>query len=105
MPKGRTSATWKKGEKPPVKRPKGSKNKRTLVKESIGLQDWEGLEQFIKKEGATKFIKEMKKLTGKSYTIAFNAISEFVKPKLARTELKAEIDANVKLSERPVVFK
>ncbi|HRE52243.1 MAG TPA: hypothetical protein PK339_12525 [Flavitalea sp.] len=84
---GATKGTWKKGRKPPVTRPKGSKNKRTLVKEAIGLDNWEGFEQFVRTDGATKLITEIKKLKGRNYVIAYQSLLEFIKPKLARQEL------------------
>jgi hypothetical protein len=102
---GKTSATWPKGKKPPVQKPKGAKAKKTLIKEAIGLQNWDGLVEFMEKEGATKMMKEMKKLTGKSYTMAYNAMSEYVKPKLARQEVKAELKGKIAIDQRPVVFK
>lgn len=82
---GKRSTAWKPGESP-VK-PKGMKNKKTRLKEKLGLQNWEGLVTYIETEGATKLIDEMKKLSGKDYVTAMNGLSEFVKPKLARTEL------------------
>lgn len=99
---GRRSSTWAKGEKPPVQRPKGAKNNKTRLKESLGLQNWEGLKKFIETSGATKLIKEMRKLKGQQYVYAMQAMTEFVKPKLQRTD--AKVSANINLSDQPVTF-
>lgn len=89
-------------------RTKQSKNKATIVKEKVGLKNWEGLVAYIETDGATKLIREMKKLKARDYVIAVNGLAEFVKPKLARTEVsgpggkpiefKSDIDYS-KLSE------
>jgi len=103
---GRRSTAWKPGENPIMK--KGTKHKKTRLKEKLGLQNWEGLVTYIETEGATKLVEELKKLKAKDYVTAMNGLSEFVKPKLARTEVsgpggkpiefKSDIDYS-KLSE------
>jgi hypothetical protein len=101
MPRGgRTSGTWKKGQNP-IKR-KGQIHKKTKLKNSIGLQNWEGLKEFIEKDGATKLIEEIKKLTGRNYVNAMAALTEFVKPKLSRVD--ANVKANINISELPINF-
>lgn len=90
---GKRSTTWKPGTNPTRK--KGSKARKTQVKEALGLKNWAGFKDYIENEGATKLIQEMKKLKGKDFVIAFQAMTEFVKPKLARQEVKAEIDTTV----------
>lgn len=92
---GKTSATWPKGKKPPVKKPKGRKNNRTLVKEAIGLQNWEGLKTFLQTEGSTKMIAEIQKLKGKDYINATTALLEYVKPKLTRVDGKIKTDVDL----------
>lgn len=100
---GRRSTTWAKNKRPPVQKPKGRKNNKTLIKEALGLKGWEQLKDFVEGKGAEKMVTEMKKLKGKSYVYAMQSIAEFVKPKLSR------VDANVKakvtdLSKIPIVF-
>lgn len=68
-------------------RTKAGKNKKTILKEAVGLKNWEGLKTYIETEGATKLIREMQKLKGRDFVIALNGLAEFVKPKLARTEV------------------
>jgi len=99
---GRVKSTWPKGQKSPVNRPKGSKNKKTILKERLGLKGWEDLKDFIETDGADKLVKEMKKLTGKSYVMAVSMVSEYVKPKLSRVDAKIKGDIN--LSEMPIKF-
>jgi hypothetical protein len=98
MPRGGIKkSTWKKGEKPPVQRPKGSKNKRTLIKEAIGIKNWNELTSFVENNGIEKCVKELTKLKGRSYVYAFMALTEFVKPKLARTELVGDPDKPIQV--------
>lgn len=82
---GVRSTSFKKGSAP-VKA-KGTKHKKTRLKEAIGLKNWDTLTSFIETDGAGKLVTEMKKLTGKNYVVAYGMLAEFVKPKLARTTL------------------
>ncbi|MCW3119785.1 MAG: hypothetical protein JWM28_3867 [Chitinophagaceae bacterium] len=79
-------------------RTKQSKNKATILKEKVGLNNWDGLTSYIETDGAAKLIREMKKLKGKDYVTAFGGLAEFVKPKLARTVLSGPNDNPVKIS-------
>jgi hypothetical protein len=97
---GKRSTTWNKENAPRKK--KGAKAARTLMKEAIGLQNWEGFQQYVKTEGATKLMEEMKKLKGRDFVAAMQAMSEYVLPKLARQEVK--IKGNVHLSDEPISF-
>jgi hypothetical protein len=87
MPKNQTS--FKKGEKRVVRR-KGVKNKRTILKESLGLTNFDKLASFIKNEGSEKLVNELQKLNSASYIYAWQAVAEFVKPKLTRVEYRDE---------------
>lgn len=60
-------------------RPKGSSNVATLEKK--------GLINFLKEEGAEKFIRELNTLEGKEYCSAYIPVVEMAFPKLARTEI------------------
>lgn len=84
----RNQTTWPKGQKPPVKKPKGAKSKKTLLKESLGLKGWNQLASFIENEGAEKYVVEMMKLSGRNFTTALAQFTEYVKPKLTRTDLE-----------------
>jgi hypothetical protein len=81
---GIRKSSWKKGTSP-IKA-KGVKNKKTILKESLGLTNWNKLVSFIEHEGAEKMVEELQKLTGTSFSIAFQSITEFIKPKLSRKE-------------------
>lgn len=99
MPRGgKRTTTWKKGQKPPVKKPKGAKNKRTILKEALGLKNWDQLKGFIESNGIEKCVKEIGKLRGASYVYAFIALTEFVKPKLNRTEVTGDPDKPVQVN-------
>lgn len=63
-------------------KPKGAKSKKVLVLDTFAKHILEG--------GMEKFEKEMNKLTGKAYVDTYLAIYEYVKPKLARQEIKQE---------------
>lgn len=65
----------------------GAKHDSTKVKESLGLTGWERLCDYILKDGADKYVEEMQKLKGKDFHIAYNSLTEYVKPKLNRTTL------------------
>lgn len=95
----RTKATWKKGEKPPVHKPKGRKNNKTILKEKLGIKNWAELQGFIETHGIEKAITELQKLKGKEFVTAFTSLTEFVKPKLARTEVLADVKTDITWNE------
>lgn len=78
-----TSATAPKGK---------SKEAKTKIKEALGLTGWERLCNYILTEGAEKYVEEMMKLKGKDFHIAYNSLTEYVKPKLNRTTLSNDPD-------------
>jgi hypothetical protein len=87
---GRRSTTWPKGKKPPVQKPKGSKHKSTLLKESIGLDNWQELANYMKDEGAAKMVSQLKKLSGRNYFTAYSTLLEFFEPKKQRIQAQVE---------------
>jgi hypothetical protein len=87
---GKRSTTWKKGENPT--RQPGQKSKSTLLKESLGLANWDKLTSYIENEGSEKLVDEMDKLSGKDFINAYSSLAEFVKPKLNRTTLVGDKD-------------
>lgn len=95
---GIRSTSFKKGSNP-IKA-KGTKHKKTILKEAIGLKNWDSLKEFIEGKGAGKLVTEMNKLTGRNYVIAYSTLAEFVKPKLARTTLEG--DPNKPLFTQPL---
>ena len=64
----------------------GTKAKKTLVKEAIGLDSWENLQKYLLTEGADKFIEEVGKMKGHSFAINFLQAIEYFKPKLSRVD-------------------
>lgn len=75
---------------------KGIKNKKTQLKEKVGLDSWNKLQEFILGEGMEKFIEEIKKMKGQQYAINLIQMIEYFKPKLARTESDINVKAEVK---------
>lgn len=73
---------FQKGHKLSKGRPKGSKNMATLEK----MQ----LIEFLKNEGAQKFIYELSTLEGKEYCQAYIPVVEVAFPKLSRVETKVD---------------
>ncbi len=69
--------TFQKGNKG---KPKGVKNKKTVILDNFAKHIVEG--------GQEKFERELKKLRGSAYVKAYMAMFEYVKPKLARTDVK-----------------
>lgn len=92
---GKTTGTWPKGKKPPVKRPKGSKNKKTLVKEAIGLKNWDTLKAYLETDGSGKMLDAMKKMNDRDFKYAFISLMDFVKPKLTRVDAKVKNDIDL----------
>jgi hypothetical protein len=87
---GIRSTSWKKGENP--KRKEGQKSKTTLLKESMGLSNWDRLASFIKNEGAEKLVDELSTLKGRDFINAYSGLAEYVKPKLQRTTIEGDPD-------------
>lgn len=70
--------------------PKGNKGKKhnsTKVKEAAGLSGWAKLEDYLLNKGAEDLVNNMSALKPAQQVIAYQALAEFVKPKLSRTEL------------------
>lgn len=91
----RSSTSWT-----PQNAPKGkgsSKNASTKLKESLGLDGWEKLEKFLLNEGAEKLISCMMELKPHQFVIAYDKLSEFVKPKLSRQTIVGEKGAPVNI--------
>ncbi|MGZ5283721.1 MAG: hypothetical protein ACXWEY_15710, partial [Bacteroidia bacterium] len=65
-------------------KPKGAISAKTIF--------WNELSDFVTTGGAEKFKQELMKLEGKEFVQAYSNILEFFKPKLARQEIKAEIE-------------
>lgn len=72
-------AKFEKGHKKSGGKQQGAKNKKTLVLDAFAKTIVEG--------GMEKFQRELMKLNGKEFVNAYMVIFEYVKPKLARTEL------------------
>lgn len=73
-------------EKGNTGKPKGAKSKKTLVLDAFAAHVVEG--------GMEKFMKELNTLKGSAYVMAYMSIFEYVKPKLARSEVN--VDGEVK---------
>jgi len=68
----------------PKGKPKGTKCFRTIEKQ--------GLINYLKEQGADKFIAEMDKLEGKDYCQIYIPVVELAFPKLSRNETKIEVE-------------
>lgn len=79
---------FKKGKHKTGGRAAGAKNKKTLIIDSFAKTICDG--------GMDKFEQELKKLSGKDYVNAYLQLFEYVKPKLSRMEMKADVKATVK---------
>lgn len=88
----KTETSFKPGERPTGRRP-GSKNKRTILREAIGLTTWEQIETFLTTEGAEKLIESMRELKPGQYVYAYTGLLEYFRPKLSRQQLTT-IDKN-----------
>lgn len=83
--KKRGGKHFSEGYQPPSEA-KRVKKRKTILKESIGLESWEAIQNYILTEGAGKFTDEINTLKGKSFIDAYLQALEYFKPKLARTE-------------------
>ncbi len=63
---------------------KGNKNKKTLIIDTFATHIVEG--------GMERFSEELAILHGRDYVNAYMLMFEYVKPKLARTELSGNLD-------------
>jgi hypothetical protein len=79
---------FEKGKEKTGGKAKGSKNKKTLILDSFANTIVDG--------GMEKFQTELTKMEGREYVNAFLQLFEYVKPKLSRMEMKAEVKATVK---------
>jgi hypothetical protein len=82
---------YKKGNPKMGGRVKGTKNKKTVLLENFATS--------ICKNGVKKFKTELNKLTGKPYVDAYLAIFEYVRPKLARSEITGKDGQEIKVVE------
>lgn len=109
---GRRKTTWTKGTNPVKK--KGTKARKTILKESLGLKGWDKLNSFLQHEGAEKMVNTMAKLSEKEFAWAYGQMLEFIRPKLTRTthvgdpanplELKSGIDISKLTPEQQVAL-
>lgn len=83
----KSGGTWKKGEKPPVQKPKGVKHKKTVLRQALGISNWAELQGWVEGPGIQAAIAELSKLKGKAFVDAYSKLTEYVKPKLQRTEV------------------
>jgi len=68
---------------------KGEKQKKTLA--------WEAIGEYIINEGAARVVEILKNDTDGKFMHDYQALLEYFKPKLARTELTGENGGEVKL--------
>lgn len=91
---GKSGGTWKKGEKPPVQKPKGVKHRKTRLRESLGINSWADLQGWVEGPGIKMVITELAKLKGKALIDGYAKLAEYVKPKLQRTEHTGTMQVN-----------
>lgn len=74
----------------PTGRAKGTKNKRTQLREAIGMESWQAIETYLTTEGAGKLIDSMRELRPNQYVIAYTGLLEYFRPKLSRQQIAAD---------------
>ena len=87
MPHGGVGTPFTKDRQPP-KESKRVKKRHTRLKEAIGLDSWDSLQNYLTTNGVDKFISTLHSMKGRNFTFAYLQAIEFFKPKLARTEVK-----------------
>ena len=83
---GKIRSTSFSKDRQPSNEAKKVKKGKTILKEAIGLQSWEAVQEYLVGKGAEKFITEIQAMEGKEFTINYLQAMEYFKPKLARTE-------------------
>lgn len=84
--KKRGGKQFSEGYQPP-RSAKAVKKKKTRLKEAVGLESWESIQDYLLTKGAKKFITSINKLQEKSFVFSYLQAMEYFKPKLSRTEL------------------
>jgi hypothetical protein len=93
----KTETSFKPGTRP-TGRAKGTKNKKTELRESIGVDNWQQVEHYLTTEGAAKLIDSLRELRPGQYVYAYTALLEYFRPKLSRQQLSAEPDTEVTIT-------
>ena len=87
------NTTFKKGDNR-VRKPKGALSKKTLIAAKLGFA-WNDLQPYMEGAGLGRYIVEMEALKGRDYIIAFTTLLDYVKPRLARIEVKTALHSEV----------
>ena len=74
-------------------RQKGVKDKKTRLLEKVGLSSWEKFGEWLTTKGVEDYMEAMNQLGPRDKIVAFNAIIEYYKPKLTRSQV--DVNANV----------
>jgi hypothetical protein len=72
---------------------KGTKHHKTKVLEKVGLSSWEKFGEWLTTKGVEDYMEAMNQLGPRDKIVAFNAIIEYYKPKLTRSQV--DVNANV----------
>lgn len=73
-------------------RAKGTPNKRTALKQAVGVASWEQVESYLTTEGAAKLIESLKELRPGQFVYAYTGLLEYFRPKLSRQQLSTGAD-------------
>ena len=84
----KNDTSFKPGERK-AGRQQGTKNKKTMLKESIGIDTWQQVENYLVTEGAEKLIDSMRQLKPGQFVYAYTGLLEYFRPKLSRQQLTA----------------
>lgn len=86
-----------------VRKPKakGTVSKATRVKQEIGADSWQRLCEYVVNEGADKYIQTLEELDKKDFIVGFNAIIEYIKPKLIRSDNR---NLNIDIKDTDITF-
>jgi hypothetical protein len=76
-----------------ISKAKGTKHNKTKVLEKVGLSSWEKFGEWLTTKGVEDYMEAMNQLGPRDKIVAFNAIIEYYKPKLTRSQI--DVNANV----------
>lgn len=85
-------------DRQPPSSAKRVKKRKTIVKESVGLESWESIQDYLLTKGAKKFIDSIHALNDRAFAFTYLQAMEYFKPKLSRTELTGKEGEDLQVS-------
>lgn len=75
-------------------KPKGAVSKKTHIISTLNMK-YSDCANYMETTAFDRFVREMEQLDGRDYVTAYLALLEYIKPKLSRMEVRAELTNEV----------